>query len=140
MSSYILPIGLNGFEKIENLVYPAITTSDTLRMKFGVIERVLFLFFMFFLALTFISLLIHWHVAVELCKNILWLENFKWKKTNLTPFIFIGTFWAVTMFLTFHLNEYTLLVYTNYFFNCLPPFFLLTFILFWFIRRRAKAA
>ncbi|MBO0993910.1 GerAB/ArcD/ProY family transporter [Bacillus sp. SD088] len=140
ISSYILPIGLNGFEKIENLVYPAITTSDTLRMKFGVIERVLFLFFMFFLALTFISLLIHWHVAVELCKNILWLENFKWKKTNLTPFIIIGIFWAVTLFLTFYLNEYTLLVYTNYFFNCLPPFFLLTFILFWFIRRRAKAA
>lgn len=140
ISTYLIPIGLNGFEKIDSLVYPAITTSDTLRMKFGIVERVLFIFFMFFLAVTFISLLIHWHVAIELCKNIFWLKNFKWKNTNLTPYIFIGIFWAVTIFLTHYLNEYTLLIYAKYFFNCLPPFFLLMFILFWFIRRRAKTA
>ncbi|KRG12382.1 hypothetical protein ACA30_20160 [Virgibacillus soli] len=138
ISTYVIPIGLNGFEKIDHLVYPGITTSDTLRMKFGVIERVMFIFFMFFLAVTFISLLIHWHVALELCKNIFWLEKFNWKKTNLTPFIYIGFFWIVTLFLTTHLNEYTLLIYTKYFFNCLPPFFLFMFILFWYVRRRAK--
>lgn len=140
LSSYIIPIGLNGFEKIDSFVYPGISTSDTLRMRFGVVERVLYVFFMFYLAITFVSLLIHWHVAIELCKNIFWLKKFKWKDNNLTPFIYVGMFWGLTLFFTVYLNEYHLLQLTTYFFRILPPFFLFIFSLFWLIKRRARAA
>lgn len=140
MSTFIIPIGLNGFERIEQFVYPAISTSDTLRMKFGLIERVLYVFFTFFMAITFVSLLIHWHVAMELAKNVFWLKKFKWKKVNLTPVLFLAVFWIIALFLTVYLNEYTLFTYTQFFFNCQPPFFILIFILFWFIHRRAQTS
>ncbi|WP_212951839.1 GerAB/ArcD/ProY family transporter [Siminovitchia terrae] len=135
---YLSPIGLNGFEKIEHLVYPAISTSDTLRMKFGIIERVLYLFLPLFLAISFLNLLIHWHVAIETCKNVIWFKKFEWKKNNLTPYLYLIIFWIITLILVNALSEYTLLLYSRYFYNLIPPLTLLFFFSFWFIKRRAK--
>lgn len=135
---YFVPIGLNGFENIDDLVYPAITTSDTLRMKYGIIERLLYLFLPLFLAISFLNLLIHWHVAIESCKNIIWFKRFEWKKTNLTPYLYLIVFWMLTLMLVRSLSEHTLLLYSKYYYNLIPPFSLLFFISLWFIKRRAK--
>lgn len=137
-TAYFVPIGLNGFEQIQNLVYPAISSSDTLRMRYGVIERVLYLFLPFFLAISFLSLLVHWHVAIEACKNLIWFKRFKWKEVNLTPYIYLIAVWVITLILVKSLSEYTLLLYSSYFYKILPSLTLLFFIIFWFIKRRAK--
>jgi hypothetical protein len=108
-------------------------------MKYGIIERVLYLFLPFFMAITFLSMLIHWHVAMEIFKNILWFKRFKRKTFNLTPYLYMAAFWLVTFKLVTYLTEHQLLVYTGFFFNILPPLAILFFCTFWYISRRAKA-
>lgn len=137
-STYFIPIGIGGFDHIHQLVYPAITTSDSLWMEYGIIERVLYLFLPFFLVVSFLSLLIHWHVAIEVCKNILWFSKLRIKAFNLTPFVYMALFWVITLWLSVRLSEYDLLHFTGYFFNMIPPasiFFIFTF---WLITRQAK--
>ncbi|MCJ8009971.1 GerAB/ArcD/ProY family transporter [Lederbergia wuyishanensis] len=135
---YVVAIGMNGFESIDQLVYPAITTSDTLRMQYGMIERVLYLFLLFFLAITFLNLLLHWHITVEILKSVIWFKKFKWKENNLTPLIFLAIFWSVSLYTATSLDEYHLFTYTRFFFNTLPFITLILIISFWFIKRRAK--
>ncbi|MCR2821563.1 GerAB/ArcD/ProY family transporter [Lederbergia panacisoli] len=135
---YVVPMGMNGFERIDHLVYPAITTSDTLRMKYGVMERVLYLFLLFYLAVTFLNLLLHWHVTVEILKSLFWIKKFKWKENNLTPFIFIIIFWLIALTTATSLSEYQLFEYTIYFFYCLPFLTMILILSFWIIKRRAK--
>ena len=136
-AAYFVPIGLNGFNKINDLVYPAITTSDTLRMKFGLIERLIYLFMPFFLAISFLSMLIHWHVAIETCKDVIWLKRFKWKKVNLTPYLYLAVFWIITLKLVTALSEYEVYLYSSYFFNAVPGLVAVFFFICWFIKRRA---
>ncbi|MBS4201984.1 GerAB/ArcD/ProY family transporter [Bacillus sp. FJAT-49732] len=135
---FFAPIGMSGFEQIDKLVYPSISTSDTLRMRYGIIERVLYLFLLFFLAITFLNLLIHWHVSIEFLKSLFWIKKFKHKENNLTPFIFLTTFWIVALITATYLNEYQVFTYARYFFYMLPITTSIIILTFWFIKRRVK--
>jgi hypothetical protein len=137
-TTYFIPIGMNGFEAVETIAYPWITTSDTLRLELGVIERILFVFLILYLAISFLSLLIHWHVALELIKSVVTFKRLKWKEKNLTPFLFIGLFWVGSIRITKYLTEYQLTLYSSYFFNLLLCALVGMVGLFWFILRRAK--
>lgn len=137
-TTYFIPIGLNGFEHIDQLIYPWITSSDSLHMKFGIIERVIYLFLMVYLAITFLSILIIWHGGIELLKSVIWFKNFRWKERNLTPYLFILIYLFISAKLVTYLTEYQLHTYTSYFFKQLPAFFFILLILFWLIKRRAK--
>ncbi|MBD8004383.1 GerAB/ArcD/ProY family transporter [Bacillus norwichensis] len=136
---YFAPIGLNGFDHINHLVYPAISTSDTLWLKFGIIERLLYIFLPLFLAISFLNLLIHWHIAIEACKNMIWFKKFKLKKMNLTSYLYLIVFWTITLIVINSLSEHTLLLYSGYFYNIGPPLILLFFFCFWYINRRVKS-
>ncbi|MFS0638014.1 GerAB/ArcD/ProY family transporter [Mesobacillus foraminis] len=138
VTTYFVPIGINGFESIGGIVYPWITTSDALRLEFFVVERVLYIFLLLYLAISFLSVLIHWHVTLELLKSIIWFKRLKWKKRNLTPFLFIGLFWFVSLEIVTYLTEYQLIEYTRYFLNYLLCSFAVMFGLFLFIKRRAE--
>lgn len=139
LTTFFVPIGINGFENVETLVYPAVSTADSLRMPYGIIERILYLFLMFFLAITFLSLIIHWHVSMELLKSVFSMKNFTWKNKNLTPYIFLVIFWIVGIVLVMYLTEYQLVIYTGYFFKQLPFIFAFMFLLFLIIKRKAVA-
>ncbi|MCM3671145.1 spore germination protein [Mesobacillus maritimus] len=138
-TTYFVPIGLNGFEGVETISYPWITTSDALRLELGIIERVLFVFLILYLAVSFLSLLIHWHVSLELFRSVIQIKRLKWKEKNLVPYIIIGVFWIISLQLTKYLTEHQLTIYTSYFFDGLLISFIAMVGLFWFILRRAKA-
>ncbi|MFD1706435.1 GerAB/ArcD/ProY family transporter [Siminovitchia sediminis] len=138
LTLYLVPIGMNGFERVDHLVYPAISTSDTLRMTFGIIERVLYLFLPLFLAISILNLLLHWHVAIEACKSLFFPKWLKWRNTNYTPHLYIAVFWVITLITIKSLSEYSLLQYSKYFYNLIPLSSLFYFFIFWLIRRRAK--
>ncbi|MFP3125875.1 spore germination protein [Ectobacillus funiculus] len=138
-TTYFVPMGYNGFESVDRIVYPWIRTSDAMRLDFGFVERVLFIFLMLYLAVSFLSILMHWHVAIELLKKVIWLKWFKWKKRNLTPYLFIGVFWFISLQTSSHLTEYQVTLYTGYFFNGLLAFLISALLVFWFIKRRAQA-
>ncbi len=137
-TTYFVPIGMLGFDAVGDIVYPWITTSDTLRIEFFIVERILYIFLLLYLAISFLSVLIHWHVALELLNSIICLKKMKWRKQNLTPYLFVGLFWLGSLKTVTYLTEYELLKYTSYFLNYLLCSFAVMFGLFWFIKRRAK--
>lgn len=138
ITTYLIPIGLNGFDEIDRLVYPWISTSDTIRMEFGVIERAIFIFLISFLAISLINTVIHWHVAIQLLQSIISFKRFKWKETNLTPHLFITFFVAASILITRQLTEYELHKYGDIFFKLLPIAYLLAIFSLIAIKRGAK--
>lgn len=137
-TSFFVPIGMLGFEAVDAVVNPGITTADTLHINYWIIERVIFIALMLFLAITFISILIHWHVALELLKKVVYFKKFEWKNRNLTPHLILIVFWLVSSKTVTYLNEYQLVKFTSYFYNILPVLFLFMFLIFAVIRRRAQ--
>lgn len=69
-TTFFIPIGIHGADGAGEYLYPWITTADSLRIIYGPIERVIFLFLMFYLSVTLLSVSIHWHVALEFLKGI----------------------------------------------------------------------
>lgn len=96
-STYFLPIGFGGFESLKNTMFPWIMTSDSIRMKFGIIERIVFIFTGAFLALGVVSIIMHWHVSIQLLASVFYFKRFKWKSFNLTFPLLIVMFWVVAM-------------------------------------------
>ncbi len=139
-TSYFIPIGFNGFENIDELVYPWIATSDSLRMEYFIIERVLFVFVLFYLGIAFLSILIHWHASMEFLKFVFNLEKIKYKERNIGKFIPVPIFIGLPLLFVLKLNEYKLFLYTHYFYNSLIIIFPSMYFLFLFIKRRMKYA
>ncbi|MDN4494717.1 GerAB/ArcD/ProY family transporter [Ureibacillus aquaedulcis] len=139
-TTYFIPIGYNGFENIDELVYPWISTSDSIRMEYFMIERVLFVFLLFYLGIAFVSIMIHWHVSIEFLKFVFNLEKLKIKGFKLGKFIPIPFFIGASLFTIVKLNEYQLLRLSSIFYNSLIFFFPSMILLFFFIKRSMKNA
>ncbi|GKV65330.1 MULTISPECIES: GerAB/ArcD/ProY family transporter [unclassified Sporosarcina] len=138
-TTYLIPIGILGFDKIEDFIYPWVSTSDSMRMKFGVIERVTFLFLLNFLAIAFLNIFIHWHVAYKLFQSTFGVDKLpKGKRKNYSKAIMVTVFWSVAVFFTVQETEYDLFLYTGYYFNSLPVVFSGLTVLLMIVNRRAK--
>lgn len=74
-TTMFLPIGFFGIDGIEAIQYPWIATSDTLRMEFGFIERVLFIFLLIYIVIALLSSIVHWHVGLEFAKSLFPVKN-----------------------------------------------------------------
>ena len=96
-TTYFLPIGFGGYDALRNAMFPWIMTSDSIRMKFGIIERIVFIFTGAFLALGVVSIVMHWHVSIQLLSSVFDTKRFKWKSFNLTLPALIILFWIVAM-------------------------------------------
>jgi hypothetical protein len=68
-TTFFIPIGFHGSDGAQEYLYPWISTADSLRLVYSPIERVIFLFLMFYMSITLMSVSIHWHVALELIKG-----------------------------------------------------------------------
>ena len=138
-TTYFIPIGFNGFEQIENFTFPWVTTSDAVRMKFGIIERAIFIFVIVFLGVAFISLLIHWHVSLKIFESIFLFKKLKWKDKNLTSYLFVFLFGITGIAVTRKISEYQLTTLSTYFYNILPIFYFILIVSLLFAKRRLKS-
>lgn len=135
---YFLPIGYNGFENIHEITYPWLITSDSLRISLPFLERVMYIFLLVYLAISFLGMIISWHIALEILKSVVWFKSFKWKKRNLTPFIFILMIWIISLMVQVYMTEVQINSFVTYFYKILPLFILLKMLVFWYIYRRAR--
>ena len=135
---YFIPIGYGGFDKIKDLNFPWISTTDSMRMRFGMIERVTFIFMLFYLGIALLSIVIHWHTAYHLINGLFPKQRIKKKKINFTPYLIIISFWSLAIALTKILTEYQLFQYTITFDNFLLLFFFILLIAFIAVNRGAK--
>jgi len=136
--TYFIPIGFNGFEQIEHMNFPWVSTSDSVRMKYGVIERVVFIFIITFLGISFLSLLVHWHVSLKLFESILHFNKLKWKNKNWTSYFFVILFGVVSIYLVSIIDEFELFKYASIFYNTLPIFYFILFLSLFVAKRGAK--
>lgn len=135
---YFMPIGILGFDEVEETLYPMILTSDSLRMKFGVIERVIFIFQLNFLAFAFLNILLHWHVAFKFLQFTFGTEKLKGKRKYFSNGLLVAALWGAALFMTILETEYDLFTYSEYYFNTLPAVFVLLMTLLFIVKRRAK--
>lgn len=68
-TTFFIPIGFHGSDGAQEYLYPWISTSDSLRLVYSPIERVIFIFLMFYMSITLMSITMHWHNAFELFKG-----------------------------------------------------------------------
>lgn len=137
-TTFFVPIGYNGVEQITELTFPWVSTSDSVRLKYGLIERVIFIFILAFLGIAFISLLLHWHVALKLLESIFELKRLKWKGKMLAPYLFVIIFAVISLVLTKKMTQYHLFLLSNYFYGTLPIFASILIISLAIVKRRAK--
>jgi hypothetical protein len=74
-TSFLIPIGFHGSDGAQEYLYPWISTSDSLRLVYSPIERVIFLFLMFYMSITLMSVSLTWHVSLELLKGMFKKES-----------------------------------------------------------------
>ncbi len=132
-----VPIGLNGLEMSKTYSFPWISTVDSMRIEFGVIERVLFIFLVLYIGISLLSIMIHWHVSLKWIEKL--IPKMTKKKINITPFIIIIGFAGVSVLIQYLTNERTILFTASRWFDSLIPAILcMNFMLFWLIRRLNK--
>lgn len=139
-TTYFIPIGFHGYTAIEELVYPWVATSDSMRMRYFLIERLVYVFLLLYLVMAFLSILIHWHVAVELFKFIFKFERMKYKGIHYGYLIIVLFFTVASLFLIVTLTEYQLFQYSKIFFNLTAVIFFAMFFVLFYVSRRMKGA
>jgi len=90
LTTFIIPIGIHGFDGVGFYTFPWIATTEALRIELGFIERISFLFLGLYINISIASVTLHWHVGMEQLKAI--FPKFKRKKKNITPIIILGVF------------------------------------------------
>ncbi|GIO36420.1 hypothetical protein J41TS12_12810 [Paenibacillus antibioticophila] len=65
----LVPIGYHGTVGVEDHVYSWFSTADSLRMETFVVERVLYLFYITYISMSIVTVVIYWHVGLELFKG-----------------------------------------------------------------------
>ncbi|MFF2448184.1 GerAB/ArcD/ProY family transporter [Neobacillus sp. NPDC058068] len=97
-TTFLIPIGFHGSDGAQQYLYPWISTADSLRLTYNPIERVIFLFLMFYMSITLMSVAVYWHVAFELLKGT-FKEKVSVKKNWLVLAFFAGCSIAGVIFL-----------------------------------------
>ncbi|WP_176551104.1 GerAB/ArcD/ProY family transporter [Bacillus sp. AFS040349] len=90
ITTFIIPIGLNGFDGVESFTFPWIATTEAMRIELGFIERISFLFLALYINVSLASVILHWHVGLEQLKSV--FPAIKFKNKDIKPFILVGTF------------------------------------------------
>ncbi len=136
-TSLMIPIGYNGVDGIGDFNYPWFSTADAIRMEFGFIERVLFIFLLLYIGISIISATISSHTGLEIIKSV--LPSFKWKNRELMPIIVILLFSMVTILAQYYLPQGKLYEFTKIFFiGLLGVGMFKTFLMIWIVRRAKK--
>lgn len=137
-TTYFIPLGYMGFGISENIQYPWILTSDSVRLKYGLIERFIFVFLLIFLSLSFLNITIHWHVAQKLLEAAYRTKKFIIKGKDFNPYLWIFLFWGITFIVAGRMTEYQLFLLGKYFFNQQPLFAVVLIGSLMLIKRGAK--
>jgi len=68
LTTMFLPIGFLGADGVKDYLFPWLSTADSMRVEFGFVERVLYIFYILYGEIAFVSVVIHFHVALEMIK------------------------------------------------------------------------
>ncbi|WP_040285981.1 GerAB/ArcD/ProY family transporter [Sporosarcina koreensis] len=140
VTSYFFPIGLSGFDRIGQLIFPWISSADAIRMKYGLVERVVFIFMFIFVTIAFMSIIIHWHVAYKLINSVFRPGFLQVNQQNFAPFVLVFLFLVVGTVLVVRMTQYDIYHYSIYYYNTLPVFIAVFFLMMFAVRKGASSS
>ncbi|PYI55722.1 GerAB/ArcD/ProY family transporter [Paenibacillus flagellatus] len=70
ITTLFVPVGFQGADGVGDFHYAWVSTSDSMRIELGFVERVMFIFIYFYGQVAFVSVIVHWHVALDLLKAV----------------------------------------------------------------------
>lgn len=111
--SMFAPIGFLGADGAGEHVYPAFSTIDSLRIRYFIVERMIYVFYVVYLSLSLMNTIIHWHVSKELLlgsfhkKAISSSAHLSQQKSKLEWWI-LGVFSALVYVCAWILDQFTL--------------------------------
>lgn len=107
VTTFAIPIGFHGADGVGALTYPWIVTADSLRMEHAPIERVTSIFLLIFITISLVSVIVHWHVALELLKSTFkFSSNFKSQRAkSFFTWGVLFAFAAIILILEKHFKE-----------------------------------
>ncbi|WML39272.1 GerAB/ArcD/ProY family transporter [Neobacillus sp. OS1-2] len=108
-TTFFIPIGFHGSDGAQEYLYPWISTADSLRMVYSPIERVIFLFLMFYMSISLMSVAVHWHVAYELIKG-----SFRGKISKKKNWMILSSFTCCSFIAVIYFNTVLLTKITVY--------------------------
>ncbi|OBZ07991.1 hypothetical protein A8L34_25550 [Bacillus sp. FJAT-27264] len=108
LMTFLVPIGYFGTIGVERHVYTWFSTADSIRIETFLIERMLFIFYFAYMTLSIMSVIVHWHVGLELFKSIMPFADKNSSKVKLwKEWIILGLFCVATLLLMF-MDQYEL--------------------------------
>ncbi|QDP41768.1 GerAB/ArcD/ProY family transporter [Radiobacillus deserti] len=140
-TSFFIPIGMWGMDGVTDLTFPWIATADTFRIEYGPIERVISLFILTYISLSLISVIIHWHVAYEILKNLLKIRDRKIKAHRYGEITILTVFSGIVLVIEHFLRERQILrMGEMWLIFRLPGELLLLIVVLMIARRRLRGA
>ena len=136
---YFVPIGFGGFDRIGDLVFPWISATDSMRMKYGLVERVIFVFMVFFLGVALLSIIIHWHVAFHLIDSLVPRKTGQDQQFRVSSYSILILFWIIGFFVATRLSIHQVYRYISAFDNVLPLFAGILFLSFFVVKRGVQS-
>ncbi len=137
LTSIFIPVGVAGIDGVSSYVYPWISTTDSLQMEYGIIERVLFIFLFFHICISLIGATVSWHVSLDIFKST--LPTIKFRQKNITSYLVLLTFFLGVTTTSITLNIHQQLQIAKVYYISLIPSSIISVILMCWIARRKRA-
>jgi hypothetical protein len=104
LTSFAIPIGYQGVDGVTDLIYPWITTSDSMQIELGIVERVMYIYLLLYSGITITNTILHWHVAMALMHSIL-PPSRKQRSVPLSTWVIVSVFAAITLTISWFIKE-----------------------------------
>jgi hypothetical protein len=139
LTTVFIPIGYWGADGVGELTYPWIATADTLFIEFGPIERLITPFILLYVSISIISVVVHWHVALEVIKTLFKWDKLEGLKRPILLYSILATFGIFVLLMELNFNEKDILLFGSTWLQVrLPSELILVLLMLFLARRRNK--
>lgn len=113
LTTFFIPIGFHGTYGVGDYTYSWISTADSIRVEYFIVERVIFPFILLYSSISLINVIIHWHVGLELCSS-LFNKGKTTNKSRLRQWYILGIFTVMTLVFQQFLEDMLIFKFTKY--------------------------
>ncbi|RJG21789.1 GerAB/ArcD/ProY family transporter [Paenibacillus thiaminolyticus] len=131
---FFIPIGLHGTQAVDQYIHIWVNTADSIQLKYGMIERGVFLLLFSYIIMSLVFAATSWHVAAE------WISGvFKERPAHIKRFM-IGIAGIAVLVIGYYVNEKQLMTLTHRWFSLRFAAELLLVAVMVIVRRRGRSA
>lgn len=139
LTTFFIPIGYWGADGIGELTYPWIATADTLFIEFGPIERLITPFILLYVSISIISVTVHWHISLEVAKDLLKIDEMKGRKKSIFFYTILVSFGIIVLLFEMNFSEGDIFRFGSIWLQVrLPSELILVLLMLYLARRRRK--